>query len=126
MRDTFGPDAPLFHFPSGPGGEDTFFCKMVIEAGLKVWCLPTVRIGHIDYDGNYWHDGVRGTNQYFHGSADETQKRIKVARKAGIERHGLGGFIMREPTIALPSVQFRNGNGFNPKALLERGGTGRR
>ena len=29
-----------------PVGEDTFFCSWLWSAGVKIWCDPTIKIGH--------------------------------------------------------------------------------
>ena len=28
-------------------GEDAYFCKKAIESGYKIWCNPSIKIGHI-------------------------------------------------------------------------------
>lgn len=41
-----GLERPLFRCEE-PEGEDVRFCRIVREAGLQVWCDPTIPIGHI-------------------------------------------------------------------------------
>ena len=37
-------------------GEDIAFCHRATEAGIDIWCDPTVRIGHIRQKTLYWHN----------------------------------------------------------------------
>lgn len=39
--------APYFSFESGAESEDKYFCDKAIANGIKVWCDPTINIGHI-------------------------------------------------------------------------------
>jgi hypothetical protein len=40
-------DKPYFSFDDKSESEDQYFCNKVIENGFKVWCDPTIPIGHI-------------------------------------------------------------------------------
>lgn len=46
-------EKPYFFFGEMDGefmGEDVYFCKKAGEAGVDIWCDPTIRIGHLgDY-----------------------------------------------------------------------------
>lgn len=47
---------PWFYFGNFHGrsmGEDVYFCRKAHDAGFKIWCDPTIPLGHV---GDYYYD----------------------------------------------------------------------
>ena len=40
-------EKPYFSFDSEAESEDKYFCNKVIKNGFKVWCDPTIQVGHL-------------------------------------------------------------------------------
>lgn len=54
LNDLAEPFNPIDYSHGKKHGEDISFCLRAREAGYKIWCDPTVRVGHIKAEAKYY------------------------------------------------------------------------
>lgn len=77
FRNTYHPETGQILY-----GDDVWFCKYAREAGFKIYCDPTIPVGHV---GEYVYAGQRDTMRQ---SEAEVRAQAKRERRANIRKAG--------------------------------------